>query len=113
MNDNIHQIKFVPNNVEGQTFIKSLRKFLRNTPNGVSVRGRGPRKVFTGFLGKSHRNLRQDLPLSVATHFTVYITEKPKFRYVKQTKTVTDYVKTPTKWATPQMRANFQSGTLV
>lgn len=122
MNDTINQIKNVPNNVEGQTFIKSLRKFLKNTPNGVSVRGRGPRKPHVGINGKSHENLRQDLPLSVATHFTVYITEKPKFRYVKKmvTKTVMvtvpqtrqeiDYVRVPTKWASPTVKAQFKSG---
>jgi len=98
MNVSIKQIKNVPNNLEGRQLIRSLRKFLRNTPNGVSVRGRGPRKPHVGINGKSHETLRQDLPLSVATHFTVYFTEKLKFRYIRQTKTVTDYVRTPTKW---------------
>ena len=99
MNDTINQIKNVPNNVEGQTFIKSLRKFLRNTPNGVSVRGRGPRKPFVSHT-RSHERLRQDLPLKNATQL-----DPPPWG--------NGYVKTPTKWATPQMRANFQSGTLV
>lgn len=99
MNDSIRYIKNVPNNAEGQTFIRVLRQSLKGTPNGVMVRGRGPRKPHAGFEGRSHDRLRQDLPLSKATHFTVYITEKPRFRYVRQTKTVTEYVKVPTKWA--------------
>lgn len=108
MNDKINQIKFVPNNAEGKQFIVSLRKFLKNTPNGVSVRGRGPRKPHVGIKGKSHENLRQDLPLSVATHFTVYITEKPKFRYVKRP--TTEWVRVPTKWASLTTKAQFKSG---
>lgn len=121
MNDKINQIKFVPNNVEGHQFIRSLRKFLKNTPNGISVRGRGPRKPHVS-NGRSHDRLRQDLPLKLATHFTVYITEKPKFRYVKKmvTKKVmvivpqirqeVDYVRVPTKWASPTVKAQFKSG---
>lgn len=109
MNDSIRYIKNVPNNADGQTFIRVLRQSLKGTPNGVFVRGRGPRKPHVG-QGQSHDRLRQDLPLKLATHFTVYITEKPKFRYVRQTKTVTEWVKTPTKWASPTVKAQFKSG---
>lgn len=121
MNDSINQIKNVPNNADGQTFIRVLRQSLKGTPNGVFIRGRGPRKPHIS-NGRSHDRLRQDLPLKLATHFTVYITEKPKFRYVKKmvTKTVMvtvpqtrqeiDYVRVPTKWASPTVKAQFKSG---
>ena len=99
MNDSINQFKHVPNNLEGRQFVRTLRKLLKNTPNGVSVRGRGPRKPHVGIKGKSHENLRQDLPLSVATHFTVYITEKPKFRLIRRVVEKVEYQRVPTKWA--------------
>lgn len=98
MNDSIRYIKNVPNNADGQTFIRVLRQSLKGTPNGVFVRGRGPRKPHVS-QDRSHDRLRQDLPLKHATHFTVYITEKPRYRYVTRTKTVTETVRVPTKWA--------------
>jgi hypothetical protein len=120
MNDSINQFKHVPNNVEGKQFIRTLRKLLKNTPNGVSVRGRGPRKPYKNIEENRRRNLRQDLPLKYATHFTVYITEKPKFRFVKRLVTKTemvptpvsrmDCVRVPTKWASPTIKAQFKSG---
>lgn len=90
----VSQFKHVPNNSEGQTFIKVLRQLLKNTPQTIVVRGRGPRKPHVGIDGRSHRNLRQDLPLKVATHFTVYIMKRPTIRR----HTITSgWV--PTKWA--------------
>ena len=109
MNDSINQIKHVPNNLEGRQFIVTLRKLLKNTPNGVSVRGRGPRKPHVSHE-RSHERLRQDLPLKNATHFTVYITEKPKFRLVRRVVEKVEYQRVPTKWASPTVKAQFKSG---
>jgi hypothetical protein len=108
MNDSINQIKHIPNNWEGRQFVRSLRRFLKSTPNSISVRGRGPRQPFQSLPENKNRKLRQDLPLKFATHFTVYIMERPKFRYVKTQKTVTEYVKTPTKWATSIQRKQIE-----
>ncbi len=79
--------KNIPNTDEGKTFIKVLRQSLKDTPIGVKVRCRGPR------FGR-----RYDTNMKHATHFTVYLTEKPKFRYVKVMKPTWERV--PTKWAT-------------
>lgn len=81
----------VPNNTEGQQFIQSLRKFLKGTPKTIKVRGRGYRHGITKY--------RQDLPLSLSTSFAVYIEPRPTFRYKTVTKTVTEWVRVPTKWA--------------
>lgn len=93
--------KKIPNNDEGRTFIKVLKQSLRNTPYKVVVRGRGPRKPHVGYNGKSHRDLRQDLPVSVATHFSVYLDNRPRFRWVEQVETTKKFVLVPTKWGKP------------
>ncbi len=90
----------VPNNEEGKTFITSLRKFLKNTPKRVKVRGRGPRKIHA--KDNSYwtlRRLNQDLPLDLSTSFAVYIENRDTYRYKKVTKQVTEWVRVPTKWA--------------
>lgn len=81
----------VPNTDEGKQFIASLRKFLKNTPKTVKVRGRGYRHGITKY--------RQDLPLEKSERFAVYIENRPTFRYKTVTKTVTEWVRVPTKWA--------------
>lgn len=80
----------VPNTDEGKQFIASLRKFLKGTPKTIKVRGRGYRHGVTKY--------RQDLPLKLATSFAVYFENRPTFRYRQVTKTVTEWVKVPTKW---------------
>ena len=87
----------IPNNNDGKTFIKVLRQSVKNTPFRLSIRGRGPRKLWS-IDGYSYTRLRQDLPLDMSTHFSVYLVRKPLVRYVKTTKTVTEWVKVPTKW---------------
>lgn len=91
-------LKNIPASQDGLTFIKVLRQSLHNTPYGVSIRGRGPRKPHIGYNGKSHRDLRQDLPMSLATSFTVYIVPKPTFRYERRVTEKVEYVRVPTKW---------------
>jgi hypothetical protein len=48
--------------------------------------------------------------LKHATHFTVYITEKPKFRLVRRVVEKVEYQRVPTKWASPTVKAQFKSG---
>lgn len=96
----------IPNNSEGLTFIKVLKQSLRNTPNGVRVRGRGPRFPRDGY---SRHSLTGTLPHKYATEFSVYIQPKPTQRYKRVTvkkvvsvpveREVTEYVPVPTKWA--------------
>lgn len=80
----------VPNNTEGQTFVQSLRKFLKGTPKKVSVRGRGYRHGVTKY--------RQDLPIHLSERLAVYIGNRPTYRYKLVSKTVTEWVRVPTKW---------------
>jgi hypothetical protein len=101
----------IPNNEDGQTFLKVLKKSLRGTPHGVWARGRGARKPHAHGNPRLHAHFRQDLPKIHATSFAVYLIEKPKYHYKKVTRVVqvpktvmverteTDYVKVPTKWA--------------
>ena len=67
----------VPNNHEGQTFLKVLKQSLRGTPKGVWARSRGPRKPHAKGDKWTHARFRQDLPREHATHFAVYLTDKP------------------------------------
>jgi hypothetical protein len=89
----------VPNNVEGQQFVASLRKFLKNTRNGVMVRGRGNRLKAAIADGASHARYRQDLPIRHAERLAVYLRPRPTYRYKTVTKTVSEWVRVPTKWA--------------
>ena len=100
----------IPNNVDGQTFLKVLKKSLRGTKHGVWARGRGVRKL-TVETYHQHEDLRRSIPHKYSTSFAVYITEKPTFTYRQVTKTiivpktvfveqtVKDVIKVPTKWA--------------
>jgi hypothetical protein len=82
----------VPNNEEGKQFVASLRKFLKGTRNGVMVRGRGYRYGITRY--------RQDLPIDKSERLAVYLRPRPTHVYKKVTKTVSEWVRVPTKWAT-------------
>lgn len=66
----------VPNNKDGQTFLKVLSKALRGTPKGVWARGRGPRKAAAKGNSRLLAQFRSDLPKEHATHFAVYLTDK-------------------------------------
>lgn len=91
----------VKNNREGRRLIALLRKYLRDTPKGVQVYGRGYRH------GKV--TYHQNLPHHLSQKLAVYITDKPLARLVRVavTKmvpgpmvetTVNEWKQVPTKW---------------
>lgn len=83
----------VENNAEGQQFIKTLRKYLRNTPKGVQVYGRGPRPAYPRY--------QNNLPHGMSKRLAVYLYDKPTTRMKKVQRVVTEWVQVPTKWAKP------------
>jgi len=100
--------KNIPNNEQGLTFIRVLRQSLKGTKFRAWPRGRGPRKSVVSVSGRSHDRLRQDLPTKHATHFSVYLVEKPAFVYKRVERNEVDYVRVPTKWATPAQRKQYE-----
>ena len=63
-----HALCFVPNDDEGRAFLKQFRKYLRQSPNRVILRGRGHRRG----------RYRSSLPLEFSNRFAVYVEQKPK-----------------------------------
>lgn len=62
---------FVPNNEEGQLFIRNLRRYLNRAHYKIRIRGRNEnRKQFVGERGGS---VRQFVPVRMASYFAVYI----------------------------------------
>ena len=84
----------VKNDVEGRRFIKTLRKYLRNSPKKVQVYGRGPRPAYPRY--------QNNLPLGMSKKCAIYLTDKPKFRMVRietpQPPKI-EWKQVPTKWA--------------
>jgi len=78
----------VPNNDEGQKFIKTFRKFLKNTPMGLVTYGRGQRKIHSNGKKWLHNKYRQTLPISLSERISVYISPRPTHRYKYSTKWV-------------------------
>jgi len=54
----------IKNDEAGQKFIQTLREMFMDIGKRIKLRGRGPRCGIKRF--------RQDLPLSLATHFALY-----------------------------------------
>jgi hypothetical protein len=92
----------VKNNREGRQFIRTFRKYLRNTPKTIRVFGRGPRHGVETY--------RNTLPQAKAQRLAVYLNDRPKTRmvYVAVKKlvpgpyvetTVHEWRKVSTKWA--------------
>lgn len=92
-----HCIVTIPNNEEGKQFVSTLRGYLKNTPNTVLLRGRGPRLRHMAAANMTARSIRQDLPLRFAERLAVYITKRPTHRLKRVMKPSWELV--PTKWA--------------
>ena len=88
-----HALVIIDNNAEGQQFLNTLRKYLRNTPKTVKVYGRGPRPAYPQY--------QNNLPPAMAERLALYIREKPTTRWKEVTRVVKEYVRVPTKWAKP------------
>lgn len=59
------KIKDIPNTIDGQSFIRVLRKIAKKQGFRVKLRGRGHRSNVNKY--------RQDLPLQYSSHFVAYI----------------------------------------
>ena len=55
----------IKNDKAGQEFIETLREQMADVGKHLKLRGRGPRRGIKRF--------RQDLPLSLSTHFALYL----------------------------------------
>lgn len=63
---------YVPNDKEGQAFIRNMRRFLNRSMYKVRIRGRNEnRKQFR--INRSVGSLQEFIPLALASYFAVYI----------------------------------------
>ena len=85
----IGTIFYVPNDLEGRTFLRLMRKYLNRASHKIRVRGRNenrqqfrgqlyPMKMCNGYgtitwCNRHRKQLADSIPLSLASYFAVYI----------------------------------------
>ena len=70
-------IMTIPNDLEGNAFLKQFKKYANKKAYKIVVRGRGNRKMHIS-TELSHHSLRQDLPIRLAERLAVYMNSKIK-----------------------------------